>query len=452
MSLKISRILHAGYVLECTEEGQTKKIAFDTIFENPFSRNCYAFPSVRFEVAQIRALKFDAVFISHFHDDHCSLDSLNLLSRETPLYVFCVFKELFDWLRELGFKNVFSLKLNESVKIGGIEVIPRRALDADVDSLFQVKAGGMNVLNVVDSWIDYDTLELLASEGPWDLIMWPFQTMRELEVIAPSRAEPAPDSLPSEWLEQLRILKPRYVIPSSCQFQMEPWSWYNHAFFPVTYAQFAREVQAALPETQVVRLNPSASVHLTTKALTAAEPLPWIRPVGEQNLDYEYQPELPPPPTAEIAKHFSVLSAAQTEAVLEYCRSGIIEKFQSLEEPESRYFNKERTWRLVIYDHRGEAHQFFYNVKRSSLTLAKEVPESELGWATEVPMAKLFGALHEGESLTSMYVRVNEAIFSSTTEQEIAEAEIVEDPLVRCLFNGAFGSYQLAQLKRILGK
>ena len=37
-ALTISRILHAGYVFEC----DGSRIAFDTIFENPFSRNCHA--------------------------------------------------------------------------------------------------------------------------------------------------------------------------------------------------------------------------------------------------------------------------------------------------------------------------------------------------------------------------------------------------------------------------
>jgi hypothetical protein len=321
-----------------------------------------------------------------------------------------------------------------------------------VDSLFQIKAAGVNVLNVVDSWIDYDTLDLLAAEGPWDLVMWPFQTMRELEVLAPSRAAPAPPALPSEWLEQLQVLKPRFVIPSSCQFQMEPWSWYNHAFFPVTYRQFENEVQAALPETQVVRLNPSVSLCLDRSSLNFAEPLAWVHPVGEQNLDYDYQPALRPPSTAEIARHFPALSGMQKEAVLDYCRRGILEKYQCLEEPEGRYFSKERVWRLSVFDHRGEEQVFFYNVKRNSLTVTSEVPEHQLGWATEVSMSKLFGALNEGESLSSMYVRMNEAVFSSEIEKEIGEADLVEDPLVRCLFNGAFGSYQLAQLKRLLGK
>ena len=99
--MKISRILHAGYVFE---HGGTT-IAFDPIFENPFSRNCHAFPDVRFDLEQIGQLKLDAVFISHFHDDHCSLESLQHLSKTTPVYLYCVHDELFEMLGQLGFSG-----------------------------------------------------------------------------------------------------------------------------------------------------------------------------------------------------------------------------------------------------------------------------------------------------------------------------------------------------------
>ena len=246
MTLKLSRILHAGYVFEC--EGI--QIAFDPIFENPFSRNCHAFPDVRFDHAQIRELKLAAVFISHFHDDHCSLESLDLLHRETPIYIYCLFEELFAMVRALGFVNVQPLRVNQAVRVGPFEVIPREALDSDVDSMFQIKAAGLNVLNVVDSWIAPDAMTELAKYAPWDMVLWPFQTMREIAVLSPSRAAAAAAALPEDWIEELTILNPRYVVPSSCQFVQEPWSWYNRAFFPITYRQFRREIEAALPNTR----------------------------------------------------------------------------------------------------------------------------------------------------------------------------------------------------------
>jgi hypothetical protein len=444
MALKISRILHAGYLFEC----DGVKIVFDPIFENPFSRNCHAFPDVRFDRDQIRKLRFDAVFISHFHDDHCSFESLDLIDRNTPLYMYCQFDEMFALLRELGFLDVRRLETDTGVGIGPFEIIPREALDSDVDSMFQIRAAGVNVLNVVDSWISPVALSLLAREAPWDMVLWPFQTMREIEVIAPSRAAAGPAELPVEWIDQLKTLNPRYVVPSSCQFLQEPWSWYNHAFFPITYELFQREVESALPDMRVVRLNPSVSVVLDRFSLKPAPPLAWVVPVGEQDVDYEYDPDTKPPSTADIARHFSALDAAQTARVFDYCRSGLLEKYRGMELPEESYFEQPRIWRLSVYDHEGAGTHFHYRVEGDCIELLAGA-QAPLAWTTEIPMAKFYAALELGESLTSMYMRINDAVFDPEIEEAIESADIVDDPLIRCLFNDAFGAYQAAQLRRL---
>ncbi|MDB5919793.1 MAG: hypothetical protein JWR40_4027 [Massilia sp.] len=446
MPLRISRILHAGYVFECDDT----LIAFDPIFENPFSRNCHAFPSVSFDHDQIKKLKFAAVFISHFHDDHCSLESLDLLDRRTPIHIYCLFDELFAMVRELGFVNVHPLRINEAIKVGPFDITPREALDSDVDSMFQIQAHNLNVLNVVDSWIDPQALAHLARYAPWDMVLWPFQAMREIEVLSPSRAAPAPINLPEDWIEQLHILNPRYVVPSSCQFLQEPWSWYNHAFFPITYRQFQHEVEAALPDTRVARLNPSVSVLLDAQSLRPAAPLDWVVPIGEQDVDYDYRPELAPPSTADIARQFPPLTAEQRQRVLDYCGAGLLAKYREMELPEDSYFESGRVWRLSIYDHAGEATHFSYQVRGDDI---EAVPggEGPLAWTTEIPASKIYAALELGESLTSMYMRINDTVFEPAIEAEIVDADIVDDPLIRCLFNDVFGAYQAAQLRRLCG-
>lgn len=442
--VRISRILHAGYVFEC--EGQ--QIAFDPLFENPFSHNCYAFPSVQFETDQIKKLSWSAVFISHFHDDHCSLESLDLLDRRTPLYIFCLFDEIFDFVKQMGFSEVHALTLNQTVQVGPFAVTPRRALDEDVDSLFQIEAAGQRILNVVDSWIDEEILELLKKQGPWDMILWPFQTMRELEVIAPRRALPAPAEIPAEWKNQLQVLKPKYLVPSSCQFVQESWSWYNKSFFPISYKLFQEEVRKILPQTRVVRMNPSVSFYLDGKDLRQADPLPWIKPVGSQDVDYDYQPDLVPPSTAEVAKHFPALDESQKERVWNFCREGLLEKYRSMDPPQDPYFLKPRLWRLSVYDDQGQPTQFHYLVQEEKIQSAS-ADEGTLAWLTEVPLTKLYAALEKGESLTSMYMRINDGPFLAAVEEKIQDVDIVEDPLVRCLFTGAFGAYQRAQLHRL---
>lgn len=442
--LTIARILHAGYVFDCAGT----RIAFDPVFENPFSRNCHAFPDVRFDVAAIRAQRFDAVFISHFHDDHCSMDSLDLLERSTPIYIYCLFDELFDMVRRLGFTHVTPLRLNEAVQVGPLRVTPREAMDAEVDSMFQVQAAGLNVLNVVDSWIDDGTLAQLVAQGPWDMVLWPFQTMREIEVLAPTRAAPAPPALPEHWIGQLQALAPRYVVPSSCQFRQEPWSWYNRAFFPISYALFEREVTAALPHARVVRLDPGVAVRLEAASLQPAARLPWIDPVGPQDVDYAYAGNTAPPPTADIARHFAPLTALQQARVMHFCLTELPARYADTETA-GEYFDVPRVWQLTLYDAAGAPTQLRYRLTPGEPAVLDDAA-APLGWSTEVPAAKLYAALEEGEALTSLYLRVNDMVFDDASERALADMDFMDDPLIRCLFGATFGAYQAAQLRRLL--
>lgn len=442
--MKISRILHAGYVFESDQT----KIAFDPLFENPFSRNCYAFPNVEFDYTQIKKLKFDAVFISHYHDDHCSFESLNLIDRATPIYIYCLYDEMIFLIKKLGFTNVHQIEINITLQIGRFEITPRTALDADVDSIFHIKAKNYHVLNVVDSWIDLSTLDLLARQAPWDLILWPFQTMQELEVIAPSRLPRANAQLPPEWLEQLQILKPKYIVPSSCQFIHENWSWYNQAFFPITYQQFEQDMLTILPQTKVIRLNPSVSITLNEQGVSFSEALSWIKPIGNQNVDYDFNKNLVPPLQAEVAKNFAPLNTQQISVVEDYCQNQLIKKFQSLQPTDEAYFNKNRIWRLRIYDHTGSFINYDYLINMNSVKLLIQ-NATAIEWLTEISIHKFYAALKLGESLTSMYLRVNDTQFSNEVENELKNVDIFTDPLIRCLFEGEFASYQRYQLKKI---
>lgn len=440
--LKISRVLHAGYLFESAEA----KVLFDPLFENPFSVNCYSFPAISFNYESIRSLQLDAIFISHFHDDHFSMESLKYLNRETPIYMFTVFPELLELLKELGFAKVYALSLNAGVHIKDIKVTPRRALDEDVDSLFQIQSQGLNILNVVDSWIDDETLELLKNECPWDLIMWPFQTMRELEVIAPTRHLSKPAEIPLEWKEQLELLKPRSLIPSSCQFKMEPWSWYNQYFFPISYAFFQKEISQILPTTNIFRLNPGESVFLDPSGVSPAERLSWVRAEEDPNADYSFDLTRPIPSTSEIAQNFPALET-ERQRVLKFCKEELSKAYEKLKDDAHDYFFQEGVWQLNIFEP-GCDHRFLFCFIEGSI-VAFEDDLVPIFWKTEIPLKKLYGALESGESLSSLYIRINAQPFLEKYEKRLVDVEITEDPLLRVLYQKSLGSYQRAQLERI---
>lgn len=444
VSVTVSRILHAGYLFE----SDNTRIAFDPIFENPFSRNCFAFPPIKFDQDKIKTLKCDAIFISHFHDDHCSLESLNLLDRHTPIYMYCVHDEFFSLIRNLGFTQVFQLKLNVTVEIGPFKITTHSALDRDVDSIFQIQTADLNILNIVDSWIDPDTFEILSKNKAWHLILWPFQMMREIEVLSPSRYRGTAPEWPTEWIEQLKLLKPQWIVPSSCQFLQEDWSWYNQFYFPISYKFFEQLMQTNLPEAKTIRMNPGARFLLDPQNIKPQESLDWIHPIGDQNVDYSFNAQMIAPPTQFVAQKFAPLTTAQRQFVIDYCQSQLMIQYKSFDHSESEYFAVQRTWRLSIFDHQGQGLHFYFKVGRGDIELILNCDEKDLEWTTEIPINKMHSAIQDGEALSSMYVRINDRPFSTNTESELKSIDFLEDPLLRCLFSSDVASFQRAQLAK----
>lgn len=494
--LRISRVLHAGYLFESQQQGEPTRILFDPIFENPFSFNCFAYPNVQFDLNAIRQLQLSAIFISHYHDDHCSLESLQQLSKTTPVFLYCVHQELFEMIRKLGFTDVRALRVDQTETVGPFSITPRRALDDRTDTIFEITTSDCKILNVVDAQLDAETVAQLAKSAPWDLVLWPFQVMRESEVLAPTRVEPdaifadaivtdanqesrlstssqqlqkSTQVFPTEWTEQLQRLQPRAVVPSSCQFIHEEWSWYRNFFFSYSYREFQNYLAQILPLTKVTRLNPGCALEWAQKQFQPTEPLPWITPVGPQDVDYKLSPEQPIPDTSAIAQKFPALSPLQLQRILLFCKSEIIKRYQLIGPPEDIYFQKPRLWRLSIFDHLGQPSHFYYQLRDEEMTVVKIIdveitpitksyvtdsPNSadqlkNIAWTTEISTHKLYSALENGESLSSLYLRINAHRFSEKIEGEMREVNHLDDPLLRALYNGDALSYHRAQLKRL---
>lgn len=440
--LQIHRILHAGYIFECEDT----RILFDPIFENPFSVNCFAFPAVRFDLDEIRKQRFHAVFISHFHDDHCSFDSLNLLDRDTPVYVFCIYDQMLNWLTELGFKNVRRVELDHAITVGPFQIIPRLAQDADVDSIYEIHAAGLKILNVVDSILSTEGFQNLADQAPWDVVLWPFQTMRETAVLSPRFSPPEPASVPEEWARRFQALNPRYIVPSSCQFVHESWSWYNQAMFPITYKMFNQFVAWHTRSTEVLRMDPGISIELGSTDAKIIPGLPWVERLGNESVDYSFDLFMQAPPTSSIAKKFPELSEAEREDVAAFINNDMIRRFSDLEWERAEYFFTAKNWQLAVYDHKGAAEFFYFSIEKCKIVSLPHQP-TNIDWSTEVVGFKLYQALKKGESLTSMYVRVNDIDMGADTVASLQSADVMDDPLIRSLFSGQFGSYQQEQLR-----
>ena len=195
---KVTRVLHACYEiswesgegdlgLEISKDRtdlQTYRILFDPLFESIFSENCRAYPWVEFNQEVIREIQWSAVFISHIHDDHFSVSSLNLLNRSIPIYLYSSSPEYFELLEEMGFLRIQRIRVGDVIECGGARIQVHEAEDSEMDCIFSFSWLKYKILNCVDSWIPAKTFEELRMIH-WNLILWPFQKFQEVEVLAP---------------------------------------------------------------------------------------------------------------------------------------------------------------------------------------------------------------------------------------------------------------------------
>lgn len=448
MSIAINRILHAGYIFD---DGYSK-IVFDPLVENPFSYNCYAFPHVSIDVSKIKNTKYDAIFISHYHDDHLSLKSLQYFDRHIPIYLYSHYDVFFELLRDLGFTEVHKIHLNQVVQIHNFAVTAWPALESDVDTIFQIQNKDINVLNVVDSWIDWQTHSKL-SQLQWDVILWPFQIMREKEVLSPNRLKHENIDFPQAWTEQIKGLNPRYIVPSSCQFRFEDWSWYNHHFFAVTYQQFKQMISTNLKNTEVIILDPGQGYLFDKSCTKMASHLDWITIDEVRHSDYELNLNVVPSHTSNIAHHFQQLQSQESIQVHQFCQNEIPRKLTSIFQntnQESYWKEKTKNWKLIVYDHLGQPISYIYCIDSESVTLLSADTVDVIDWQTEILEFKLYSAMINGESLISLYVRINDILFTDQVEKNLTDIDLLEDPLLKCLYSEDVAHYQKRQLKLIL--
>lgn len=434
MALTVTRVLHAGYQIE----SNLAKILFDPIVETPFSINCYAYPEVQFDYEIIKSESWDAIFISHIHDDHFSLQSLKHFNRNIPIHIYSTDETALDLLHQLGFKYVHSLKHNVPIKVQDLQIEAYPALDIEIDCIFHIQSQGYNILNVVDSWIDPDTFKKLKKLGNWNLILWPFQTMREIEVLSPRTAATADTHLPIEWIEQIKDLNPECIVPSSCQFQFEKGSWINQFYFPITYAQFSKDLELNQISTKVQRLDPSTSLELSSGRIRP-QSLPWVRTIEDDLIDYIYNPHQKIPTLQEFSLNRFLSLTSEDQFLLS-------EWLQNMEEMFSKvniYFDEEGLehkleWKLTIYNQGNVFWEKSYSDKGFKGTA--------IFWSTEIIAEKLWGALKRGETLSSLYMRIND----NPDVKYLEDLDCLQDPLLKILYGVDALEYQKQQLLNIL--
>lgn len=449
MSLICHRLFHAGYQIKSAEA----LILIDPLLESQFSVNVESFPLITFDLDQIKLLSIDAIFISHIHDDHLSLTSLNQLNRQISIYLYSpIHSRIFSLIKSLGFINVFPLEVFTSYEVKDIKVQIWPALENDIDCVLSIHSCDTHILNVVDAWLPSGILPQLQRYN-WDLVLWPFQYMRELNVLSPDRFKQCIQSILPEHVEQLTKLQMSYLVMSSCQIKMQGDSWLNQHYFSLSYRQFMDQLQPLLSKTKIIKLNPGQGIGgfgtAEVGSRVALNYLSLLTPDAES--EYFFNPLLVAPSLATLSPGMGQLSIAEKlflQNFIKYALSNLLNLLKW--DAESLFMAEQFTWQLITYDQRGNATSYYFIRARNEFYLSSSPPTS-VDWVTEIAETRGYQALTKGYPLTCLNLQIARAPLSKRGEAYLQEAyQLMEDPLIKVLYTAnplRFFDFQYAQIR-----
>ena len=157
-------------------------------------------------------------------------------------------------------------------------------------------------------------------------------------------------------------------------------------------------------------------------------------------------------PTAQIAKNLPKISLDEKKQIDNFCKEQIPLKFEKnldASAEDSFWKGESKKWKLIVYSELAKQKSYFYKIEDGKIFSIDYIHDFELDWLTEITEYKLYSALNNGESLTSLYIRINDIKLNDKAEINLQDIDLLEDPLLQCLYNEDIAQYQRRQLIQI---
>lgn len=153
-------------------EHKGKRILFDPwLDEGIFHGAWHHYPEVNLPNGEITGIgSFDYVYISHIHEDHCSLGTLNLLNKDAELIIMDRnpnFVLQFVKKNNLSFKKIHlippweKVKINDDFEVSMVTTDPAHALNFIIDS---------GLVLEWDNYVIYNSNDCVPYKGALDFI------------------------------------------------------------------------------------------------------------------------------------------------------------------------------------------------------------------------------------------------------------------------------------------
>lgn len=313
----------------------------------------------------------DYVFCSHIHDDHCHKETMLALKDRIGTLLLPAGKPDFaDKLRAYGFETIVFLE-NEVTQLltGGVSVTNYHDKNG-VDTALVIEMDGKTVLHQNDCRLDRETFERMAERFKIDYAFVPHTGNQELYPLLLPRPEATWRELSrareeagvAEFVENLRILKPRLVIPYSFTVAYHNRDQIHlNGYNRTTPPEFCARVTRDIPNQPCVVIQPGDVIDTDDGAVT-----PYAAPLTGNSWGHdllEYMAFLETCCQESFAnREFAFGSPDDVhDDFLVYCRERVLQPF-----PE---FMKDEVIVIHVTDGRHDLRSYFVDVGRREVFL-----------------------------------------------------------------------------------
>gem|GEM_PF-2478638 len=309
--LKVSRVAHAGIVVETPNV----RCLMDPILKTKFMGGCLElWPKAKFRYKNLKTQGFDLLIISHEHEDHFDLPSLDLIDRAAKV----VYPKGSPWvescLKRMGFKDFHPLAPYEKLKYRDLSIMatPSEVPFPEMGVIFKYKK--TCVWNLVDSVITRANVKQTISRfGKPSLVLSPFQPVIEIEIGQDALGAPFPIADYRHILNVIKWIQPTYLIPSAFGYKNRINNWLNQRQFPMVERQFSKDVEKMSRSTRVISMRPGDGLQYTMgKWAFQSQCLKFVQASRPQrNYELNWRPDEGIPPVVSSAR----LSKAQFKRI-----------------------------------------------------------------------------------------------------------------------------------------
>lgn len=179
------------------------------------------------------------IYISHIHPDHCDFNNLKKANKNCVFIVPNYFNNLIERkLNSFGFKNIFSIKPEETVKLSNnLEVtlypqfinnlFEKSAFGNLIDSAILIKWDGKNILNCNDNYLTEEWSKKFKKENKKiDLLLSPHSasgpypaSFRNLTLTNKKKeANRLKSQYVKHWANMVNIISPDIAVPCAAEY------------------------------------------------------------------------------------------------------------------------------------------------------------------------------------------------------------------------------------------